>query len=53
MTPSTVRILLADEHQPTRAFLAEYVPRHIFRLLCPGRLCARSGRRHGWACPDR
>jgi hypothetical protein len=38
------RLLLADEDQITRAFLEENVPRHIFRLLCPGRLCARSGR---------
>jgi hypothetical protein len=37
-------ILIAEEHDHTRGFLAENVPRHIFGVLCPGRLCARSGR---------
>jgi hypothetical protein len=42
MTHST--ILVAEEHDATRAFLAENVARHIFSVLCPGRICARSGR---------
>ena len=37
------RILLADEDEITRAFLAENVVRHIFGVLCPGWLCARLG----------
>jgi hypothetical protein len=44
MSTTTSTILVAEEHDATRVFLAENVPRHIFRLLCPGRLCARSGR---------
>jgi hypothetical protein len=40
----TRTVLVADESGATRALLAENVPRHIFGLLCPGRLCARSGR---------
>ena len=39
MTSST--ILLAEEDDATRAFLAENVARHIFGVLCPGGLCAR------------
>ena len=41
---STSTILLAEEHDATRAFLAENVARHIFIVLCPGRLCAGSDR---------
>jgi hypothetical protein len=37
-------VLLAEEDDVTRAFVAENVPRHIFGVLCPARLCARSGR---------
>jgi hypothetical protein len=44
MYMSVSTILVAEEHDATRVFLAENVPRHIFSLLCPGRLCARSGR---------
>ena len=40
----TRTVLVAEESNEIRALLAENVPRHIFGLLCPGRLCARSGR---------
>jgi hypothetical protein len=38
------RILLADDDETIRVLLEENVARHIFLILCPGRLCARSGR---------
>jgi hypothetical protein len=37
-------VLVAEESDESREFLSENVPRHIFGVLCPGRLCARSGR---------
>jgi hypothetical protein len=42
--PRAHSVLVAEESDATRAFLAENVPRHIFSVLCPGRFCARSGR---------
>ena len=44
MTAVAPNVLIAENDDVSRLFLAENVPRHIFRLLCPGRLCARSGR---------
>jgi hypothetical protein len=44
LSTNPARLLVADDDQLTLRFLAENVPRHIFGLLCPGRLCARSGR---------
>ena len=41
MSPDPARILIADEDQPARRFLAENVAHHIFGLLCPGGLCGR------------
>jgi hypothetical protein len=38
------RLLIVDEDDLILRFLAENVARHIFGVLCPGRLCARSGR---------
>ncbi len=35
MSTTTSTILLAEEHDTMRAFLAENVARHIFRLLWP------------------
>jgi hypothetical protein len=40
----TRTVLVAEDSDATRALLSENVPRHIFGVLCPGRLCARSGR---------
>jgi hypothetical protein len=45
MYMSASTILLAEEHDATRAFLAENVARHIFGFLCPNWLCARPGGR--------
>jgi hypothetical protein len=36
-------VLVADETDATREFLAENVSRHIFAVLCPTWLCAGSG----------
>jgi hypothetical protein len=48
------QILIVEDDDATRTFLKENVPRHIFGLLCPGRLCARSGRRvMSWRVPSR
>ena len=41
MSTTTSTILLAEEHDTTRAFLSENVARHIFGLLWPDWLCAR------------
>ena len=41
MPKSNHTILLADEDDAARAFLAENVARHIFRLLWPNGLCGR------------
>jgi hypothetical protein len=41
MYMSVSTILVAEEHDATRVFLAENVARHIFRLLWPDWLCAR------------
>jgi hypothetical protein len=41
MSISASTILLAEEHEATRSFLAENVARHIFGLLWPNWLCAR------------
>jgi len=38
-------ILVAEEHEATRSFLAENVARHIFGVLWPNWLCARLGDR--------
>jgi hypothetical protein len=35
MSMTTCTILVAEEHDATREFLAENVPRHIFLLLWP------------------
>ena len=40
MPTTTSTILVAEEHDATRAFLAENVARHIFLVLCPSGLCA-------------
>jgi hypothetical protein len=44
-TSPHMKILLAEEDETTRLFLAENVARHIFRVLCPGWLCAGAVRR--------
>ena len=40
-TSSHIRILLAEEYETIRVFLAENVARHIFSVLWPDWLCAR------------
>jgi hypothetical protein len=44
MTAVAPNVLIAENDDVSRLFLAENVPRHIFSLLCPDWLCARSGR---------